>query len=241
MERMIIQRNTDSLWRTRQSMVSPFESLHDEWKARTQIKYPGELYVRDGPIDWSKYQAAPIKVMFLAKEVNCAPGGFHSRQSPEHQQDFRLLGNAFPWVELGQWTYGLIHPGASFEEATANYAESFRQCAFVNLKKTAGGRTSRYNQIRNAAGFYTDLLDKQIQLLDPNMIICCGKNFVYDIARKYLASATDLSSVAPDVYLPGLRIWVNFIHPSKPGMSRQAKYELLMNTECCSKTWRTSG
>lgn len=78
-------------------------------------------------------------------------------------------------------------PVYEFQTANENYISTVNQIAVINIKKLAGG-TNVGSELSVESGFYLDhisdeneslkkLFIEQIELIDPSVIICCGKEY----------------------------------------------------------------
>lgn len=61
-----------------------------------------------------------------------------------------------------------------------------KKIGVINLKKTPGQNTSNYKEISRAASENRNLIKKQVDLYNPDIIICCGT--AEDFATNYLES-----------------------------------------------------
>ena len=223
-----------------------YEELLDRWEVFVRTQNPAETFVRDGIINETLWRTAPQRIMFLLKENNCAPNSVSANAPLAQQRDFRLLCNERPWAEIGQWAYGLLYPSSNpeFAEANEHRDRACRQIAIVNLKKTPGDNTSSNDEIKKYALRDKELLQEQIVLLHPDIVVCCGKDFVFPMAQELFEDAQSAEEIASRplpgcrnpirVFQGSCRAWVDFIHPSMRRGSRQEKYENLM--ELCRST-----
>lgn len=61
-------------------------------------------------------------------------------------------------------------------------------CAYMNINKRGGYNTADKTRIRNYAKKYEKFIEKEIELLDPEIIICCGILDDQGICKKILKS-----------------------------------------------------
>ncbi len=215
--------------------MKELEDLLDEW----QQKYAGKEFVRDGIINLSEWERAPRKIAFLLKDVNGKEGSYGRIHLPKCNWDFRTMGNKEPWPELGRWAYCLIKgdmdPPPQIEEAKDMYKYAFRSVAVVNIKKVAG--TSRIaNSVLKKYGIDDkELLRKQISLINPDTVVCCGSGFMFWLAQQIFPDAANAEKVAERYikitgacYKGDKRLWMDFIHPSAPFVRSDSKYYSLL-------------
>jgi hypothetical protein len=218
--------------------------LFEKWEERRGTK----KFVRDGIINESAWREAKQHIVFLLKEINGAPQSFTGKaaseyridcSNPEYQRNFPLLCDKYPWAVVGQWAYGLLHlqSNPTFREADENRDDACRQVAIVNLKKTAGGNASNNAEIRRYALQDKEFLQEQIALLRPDMVVCCGKGFVFPLAKEIFpdaAEAHEIGRLRQDsisrgrVFRGREAIWIDFVHPSMRRGTREKKYCGLM-------------
>jgi hypothetical protein len=220
------------------------DEIFEKWEER----HGTEKFVRDGIINASAWRQAGQHIVFLLKENNRAPKSSSGRadseyqrdsRTPELQRDFRPLCNKYPWAEIGQWAYGLLHlqSNPTFREADENRNDACRQVAIVNLKKTAGGNASCSAEIRRYALQDKEFLQEQIALLRADIIVCCGKGFVFPLARKIFKDAAEAHEIGRlrqdsmsqgSVFRGREALWIDFVHPSMRRGTREEKYCELM-------------
>src|SRR5437016_4172470 len=105
----------------------------------------------------------------------------------------------------------------AFLEAKRNFEKACRQIAIVNLKKTAGDNTSQRSQITQYARRDRLFLEEQLSLLNPNVVVCCGRSLVYTLAKEIFDDARDARLIAER---PAGRVfhgqsiaWIDYVHP----------------------------
>ena len=102
----------------------------------------------------------------------------------------------------------------------------------MNLKKTAGGNCSCSDEIAEYARRERDLLQEQLAILNPHIVVCCGKKQVFSLATELFedaATAKEIVSLDHGRVLEGQgTVWVDYVHPSIRRWSRQEKYWLLI-------------
>ena len=217
--------------------METLDSLFEKWEQR----YPNDKFIYDGIINESLWNKAKWKILFLLKELNLAPRSYSDHLPSIIQKDFRLTCNQEPWKEIGQWAYALLHYSArpSFTEAKQNCREACRSIAIANFKKVAGGNSSSASQIQRYARQDKEFLQKQINIIGPDIIVCCGKNMAFNLAKELFDDANNADFICSqpesEKMLPGSsyrgdrHIWIDFVHPSMRKGSRELKYNSLLN------------
>lgn len=114
-------------------------------------------------------------------------------------------------------TYNIIDYGSVDEKATV---KCFNEVpfAFVEAKKQSG-ETFVSDKIMNAyINKYKDFLLKEIAILEPNIIVCCGGP-QYHFALNTLYNKENLECIDQNVYFDKIKnvLLIYSSHPSRPG------------------------
>ncbi len=161
------------------------EKLFDEWRKRhisedySNDKISKNNFIPDGIIDEASYIQSPKKILFIAKEAACL------KEGNTIEENFEAAQNDGFWcrrVVLGE------EGGTSFSSGLALLAnailnENFetpekdisalRYVAFMNINKR-GGFTECETDLDGYAKNYKDLIDREIRIISPDIIVCCG-------------------------------------------------------------------
>ncbi len=171
----------------------------EKYFAMDGIMNKGEFYVNDDEEcrrgasgteneSWGK---APIKVLFLSKDQNAFEGEakdvrtetFHIKGLTTPIDNYQIsdsffyqneacllyrLMNIIPQSDLDQITE------FSWEEAVKFSDEQI--FARINCKKEVGGGSCNNGMLQNAIDEYGDFLKNQINNLDADILICCGRS-----------------------------------------------------------------
>ena len=213
------------------------EELLSKWMSKYS---PNENFIKDGIVNISYWDRAPDKILFFLKELNMAPGSWSATRPPEIQRDFRKTVDEHPWKTVGQWAYGILNRRTmkAFYEANQedNYSSACRSVAIVNLKKIAGDNSSRPREIIEYAIRNAEFLREQIELISPNIVVCCGRNLVFNIARKIFKDAREAELVYERkdfvqgrLYRGEKYYWIDFVHPRMRKGTQKEKYDSLMD------------
>lgn len=161
------------------------EKLFDEWRKRhisedySNDKISKNNFIPDGIIDEASYMQSPKKILFIAKEAACLKKG------NTIEKNFEIAQNDGFWcrrVVLGE------EGGTGFSSGLALLAnailnENFetpekdisalRYVAFMNINKR-GGFTECKTKLSGYVKNYKDLIDREIKIISPDIIVCCG-------------------------------------------------------------------
>ena len=154
------------------------EKLFDEWRKRhisedySNDKISKNNFIPDGIIDEASYMQSPKKLLFIAKEdsrgyfetvqkdgVWCRRGVFGEEESgTRFSSGLALLANAI----LNE----------NFETPEKDIS-ALRYVAFMNINKR-GGFTECETDLDAYVEKYEDLIDREIKIISPDIIVCCG-------------------------------------------------------------------
>jgi hypothetical protein len=180
----------------------PNESYFDD------ITFPGieqDSFVEDGFIDEGNYLNAPCKILFVLKEANILEERKSSEEAQNRSQvewykQFIYYGgkdNKSKQLEkLARIAYYIFETKKNKEDINQNvyllpdeerYKKALSQIAFINLNKRGGDNTEK--KVKAYTGKYRRFISKQIEILNPDYIICLGtglKNLLinYDIVNQ---------------------------------------------------------
>lgn len=154
------------------SKIQAENDFLNKWAASA----PG--FIRDGIVNHEKYWSSKVKILFLLKEVN---GG----KDWDLREFLREGGRKQTWDNVTRWIIGInnLDRDIPWEEIDsineAQRKEALHQIAVVNVKKVSGGHTSVKEQITNAAETNSEMLRQQIDMYEPDIIICGGTDGSY--------------------------------------------------------------
>lgn len=148
------------------------KALFDEWRIhRPEI-------VTDGIVNEEAYSKSKIKILYLLKEVN---GG----ENWDLCEFIASGARAQTWNNITRWTMGIQNLDKDFHwKDMENISENQRKdilksiCA-VNVKKTSGGHTADSKKLEEAAKEDSVLLRRQLAIYEPEIIVCCGTDWLY--------------------------------------------------------------
>lgn len=197
------------------------EGLFEEWKKRDI--HCGRLFISDGANDEKLWIESDFKVLFLLKEAydsNKIDGTWHL---PSLIQRKKATGRTFK--PIGQWAYGIkkIRTNNNIEDFLDNGKEindALMSSAIINIKKSQGKKSSNEKDLIKYVESDWDLIEKQINLLNPNIIVC-GKT--WHLIRKNLEHK---EKVSDRVYKSGDLIFVDYWHPANRSSNIMNYYSL---------------
>jgi hypothetical protein len=192
-------------------------------------------FVADGNVGSDdEWWSAPIRVVLISKEPNDLRGTIPDLRklfrNPVEDGDhkYRFQDN------IGRWVYA-VHTKKvrnsfpSFNEASerSNRQGALWQSAVVNLKKNAGGGLADFPQIRLAATRDRKMIVKQIDILDPQIVVF-GRD--KESTRLVETIVGDLVPYSKLCYSRGPQFWVRHWHPAQIGKNDRTLYNEWITT-----------
>jgi hypothetical protein len=213
------------------------EKLLNSWAQ--QVNHQGHCFIQDGVIEQRRWDATTPKVLFLLKEAR--------HDGPESSWDLRefIRENNGPYgpalKNAAYWSYAIHHiargnlPGFPVEKSTLDEAaELFLSSAVVNIKKSRGTAHSSYDDLAQHGQTDGALIKKQIELIDPDIVIC-GYTWPH---VKHVWQHEAQAGGYDGVWRVGRRVFIDFWHPAYP-IPDDLKYYalscLLQNSRVLSK------
>ena len=195
------------------------EKLFDEWRKRhisedysndkiSKNKISKNNFIPDGIIDEASYMQSPKKILFIAKEAAC----IDKTEKTTAEENFEAA------QKDGFWCRRVVlegEGGTRFSSGLALLAnailnENFetpekdisalRYVAFMNINKR-GGFTECETDLDAYVEKYKDLIDREIKIISPDIIVCCGSD-----VRDCLSGVDSCKSLPVlEVYHPSAR------------------------------------
>lgn len=202
------------------------KELFDDWKGKYERK--GQRFIEDGIVDHEKYAASDIRILVILKEVN-----------DDKREKWKLkdhLTNSAPgttWGNVARWVKGLQgiindeeYEWSKLERIELERNELLSCISVMNIKKTPGGGTADDKALSDAAKEDKENLRKQIELYQPDIVICGGTGWlVKDIMEIEEWSSTS-RGVSYNVDKNGA-IVVDYIHPNAHVRGAMLYYTLI--------------
>lgn len=190
----------------------------DDWADRFETT-ESKTFVRDGDLD--HYWDADTRICTVLKETNepvvCDDLRTHHMKKLEGK--LRCDDSIF---RLGVWAAVLRRRCSTYEECRQEglVRKIGRQLAVVNLKKTSGGPKAESSELHAFASTYRRDLKEQIRLLDPEIVLACGKSVDLILMWLFRLEWRDEPMDGEKNLrwaVQGERIYVTLVHPSAPG------------------------
>jgi len=190
--------------------MTEMEKLFNEWKGLVLSK--SDHFVEDGIICPEKWDSVNTKVLLVLKETNDYKYNIAKLiKDSVFKNPKSKLWRSPTFHNIGRWVYGLINSSDSvseYKDAHKNRKSSLLLCAFINVKKTSGGRRATKSVEENARE-YSLFLRKQIDIISPDIIVFGG---TYKIMKKYVLP--ELEKVHLRIHKYNEIICINANHPA---------------------------
>jgi hypothetical protein len=193
--------------------ADPMCVLFNEWRPLVVVQ--AGHFVGDGIVQEETWHASARKVLFLLKEphgYDGAAGGMDQliRDASKPRSTSKLWRRP-TFHNLGRWAHGLL----TYAGAVPDFAEAHRArrtamlgCAFINLKKSSGGRSATV-EVGEHARRYADFLRRQIDIIQPDIVVMGG---TFPAVKEHLYPG--LEKVSSRVHKLGKRLFINAFHPA---------------------------
>ncbi len=146
---------------------------------------PKENFIYDGPFFEDKYIKAPTKVLFIAKECNSGEPDEPIKPVIYKNDDNYWAKQAIEEAVNGKQPNNTFLRGAAMlYNATLdeNYSkpnkkiDTLADAALINLNKRGGYSFCVWDTLAAYVKKYQAKIKKQIRILNPDIIICCGES-----------------------------------------------------------------
>lgn len=143
--------------------------LFERWKKSKKYK----RFAKDGIIDHKQWGLEKYKILFVLKEVNSDKDNFDLR-------DFLKFGGSptywKTWNNVTRWTKAILEGGDYLRKVSKEEKTKWlSRVAAINLKKVGGKSEADDAEIRKYAINDSKEILEQIELYNPDIIICCGR------------------------------------------------------------------
>jgi hypothetical protein len=180
---------------TNMTKIEQLEELFQEWR-----KSSPDDFFEDGIMCEEEWDHVETRVLFILKEVN------ETNKSAKPWRLPALFGDYYTesiwkkdlrptWENIYIWLKGILNGKHNYymsENTAVDYEEirsTIKKCAVMNIKKTRGGSTADLREIIAYARRNRDNILKEINIINPHVIICCG---TFDIMYELLSKSCSL-------------------------------------------------
>lgn len=153
--------------------------LFEEWKSKIPsngIDHKNNVFISDGIVCPEQWFEQKVRPLFLLKEAY--HGGENWDLISEHLLTNKKIGSG-TWRRVSEWAYGIMATTTNriqpfpVDETMNYYGNPYlRKIAVVNVKKSGGSSISNMEIINKYAEYDHAQLYREIELIDPTVIIC---------------------------------------------------------------------
>ena len=196
--------------------------LFTTWKSTEPHKTNGN-FIDDGIIDQNWWNACQTKVLFILREAYDLDPNSHGFNLCEYVQEHKYPGQT--WTKLGHWAYLLQNLQNDKRKEFDNrlhadlYREALLSSAVMNIKKSGGKKHTDMKEIIQLAQHDQVFLSQEIELIDPDIILCGG---VYGSIKHIWENQSAFKHLTKRVHSWGNRLIIDYWHPAT-----QWPYEIL--------------
>jgi hypothetical protein len=181
-----------------------------EWRLRE--RHRKQPFITGGVIDPAKWEGAPRKVLFLLKEAYDTSPASQGFDLCELVRDRWKGPRGRTWFQIGRWAHLIQHSKPAtipaYPNSRCEITEAVVASAVVNVRKSGGAKSSDADVIREYAAADGDLLLRQIDGIQPDVVICGG---VWNAVR-YLWPGAELLSTC--YFQTSSYAIIDFWHPA---------------------------
>jgi len=213
------------------------ETFNQKMKAH----YNNEKLAIDGIINFELFNNSKPKILWILKEGYGEGCGILDKSYSHYISEFSF-GQPFPsssnmWNIITYTNYG-IFKNLKYEDIGDLREEekifvALKACAIINLKKILGESTSNDKVIKRHYEQHKDIINEQIALIDPDIVIC-GKTFEH-----FKGDLQNLNNFDEDIntksYLCRNRLFIEALHPSRKSPKAYCDEIIGLSTEFISR------
>lgn len=217
--------------------------------ARLEQNDTDNAIFEDGIVDLESYTSAPTRILWILKE---AVDEYGSRKYDATLIDENIRhGQVCDTLrKMAYAAYGILNRKYSWEdipEFCDGAGESLKQVAIINVKKTAGNPESDPGQILEAFDRFKELIFKQVDAYQPDVVIFGFPNVCERIVAGIYTHATGKdydylrdSTEEQLVYtVESNRLYLWWYHPAYPSLYDKKYFtkivEHVRNFRCCGE------
>lgn len=202
--------------------------------------------VRGGVVNEQTYMSGKLRLVFLLKDPGVTRAWSWPQQMREEIKSIENRGTfsgKTGWQKtarpLGIWSYAIHNDFPTYKQVNNNTkaAKGLSYSGMTNLKKTPWkANSSNRCEVKKEARRTSKLLRQELNIMNPNIIICCGRHWVYDSITNILGFRRNNH----DIRVSGERfsyslgklkhgkvLIVDFYHPANRHKEQASMYENL--------------
>lgn len=212
-------------------------SVFSEWKELVK-KDSSAFFVADGIVSEEGWKRAPVRVLYLLKEVNGADAEWDERDYLANYNDKdAYIKTHSPTIDmLIKWQFGIADAGKSSWSEVEKQLQNkelqsilLKQICLVNIKKTAGGGVVDWDQFdayfSNTCNH--EFLRQQLFLYNPQIVICGGTAWHLCQIKGWNYNNWQQTTRGIRYYKEANVTYIEFCHPNNRGPKNMIYYALI--------------
>ncbi len=189
----------------------------------------------DGVTDIDIYYNEKIKILWILKEPydgeDCSGGGW--KLFSDINQNLIEIGKNRTFQPIIYTTYGILNNFKQYEDMDyirddPQMTMILKRIAYINIKKLPGFRRTPWSTLSKAYKENREILFKQIDLYNPNIIIG-GNTLGYFFNDMDLTVFKKSMGDGIDIYCSDERIYINAYHPVQTQLTRDKYVNGIIN------------
>ncbi|MBQ6700738.1 MAG: hypothetical protein IJM98_08770 [Oscillospiraceae bacterium] len=188
----------------------------------------------DGVVDEESFNKSQIKTIFLLKEVNYPDMDTDWTDFMESIREQAFSASIYKtWPNVCLWMEAMKNENTNYMDCmdengyfdTKKLQKNLLDIGIVNIKKTAGGGSSKYEEIAYAANKCKDIIKAEIEdIIKPQLVICGG---TFDFAKTIFEIKNEDIKIFPsgaEYFIHRGIIYLRFAHPIWYSVNRNILY-----------------
>ncbi len=186
------------------------DGIFAEWQLRTEHQVS---LVKDGIIDPMRWARAKPKVLFILKESYNDDESNLEGWDLRNEHEIKEGGFNVTFREAAHWAYCVLNNQNSTTgiKGTNKIYDALCSTAIINVKKVLGTKTSDPEDLAFYAERYGDLLIKQVNLINPDIVICGS---TWDLIKPLIPHDHIGDLLYREKDNNSGRLFINFWHPA---------------------------
>lgn len=146
------------------------KELFRQWRAERGYS----CFMADGLFDEEEWNRQDVRILYVLKEANWENGDADLCEYLLSEP--RRSGYWRTWNNIVRWTQAIREGGPYQERITKpDKTKCLRTIAALNIKKVGGDAQADDEEIRAYGRSDAKFINQQIELYQPDIIICCGR------------------------------------------------------------------
>lgn len=200
-------------------------------KLATEDKEP----IGDGIINYEQYLKSNLKILWLLKEPydteNDGKGGWSMAdllgEADVYEKFFnqKKTRSKKTWYPIIYTSFGILnnykcYDDIEFIDKDPTMVSVLKQIAFININKLASTSTTNMNKLRKLFQRNSEILKRQIDLYNPDIIIGCKTLDIYFNLLELGNAELQKSQAGTKYYVKNNKLYIDAYHPGQIGITR---------------------